>query len=323
MVWTLFTGSGASGQLKVGPLPAGGGAFVGIAQLVLSCFALSGLDSSAKWLLESGAFLLLVVWFRYVVHLVLGLVIVVPAKGKQVLRSVHPRYQILRGGFMLSATLAGFTTLSYLPQAQTTAIGFLAPLLVLAVAPWILKEPPKVSRWVAAITGFVGVLIVVRPGSGLSPIGTFFGLLTALLMAGQYTVNRLVYKDNAFTTLIWSGLVGSVTVSIILIPFLPSVPGLVSDLSVGQWLVLFSTGVWGALGHLLQIQAYRNASASLLLPFFYSEILSATLLGWMIWDDMPDLTSWVGILIIVGSGLAITLVEWQRGHVARHRRARA
>lgn len=309
--------------MKVGSPFSGGGAFVGIAQLVLSCFALSGLDSSAKWLLESGTLLLLVVWFRYVVHLLLGLAIVVPAKGRRVLRSVHPRYQVLRGGFMLSATLAGFMTLSYLPQAQTTAIGFLAPLLVLAVAPWILKEPPKASRWVAAITGFAGVLVVVRPGSGLSPIGTLFGLITACLMAGQYIVNRLVYKDNAFTTLIWSGLVGSVTISVILIPFLPSVPGLLLNLSAGQWLLLFSTGFWGALGHLLQIQAYRNAPASLLSPFFYSEILSATLLGWLIWGDMPDFASWLGIAVIVGSGLAITLVEWQRGHGAHHRRARA
>lgn len=309
--------------MKVGPLPASSGAFVGIAQLVLSCFALSGLDSSAKWLLESGTLLLLVVWFRYVVHLILGLAIVVPAKGRQVLRSVHPRYQVLRGAFMLSATMAGFTALSYLPQAQTTAIGFLAPLLVLAAAPWILNEPPRISRWLAALAGFVGVLIVVRPGSGLSPIGTLFGLLTACLMAGQYTVNRLVYKDNAFTTLVWSGLVGSVTVSIILIPLLPSVPDLVSKLSTAQWLLLLSTGFWGALGHLLQIQAYRNAPASLLSPFFYSEILSAAILGWLIWGDMPDLASWLGIAIIVGSGLTITLVEWRRGHGGRQRTAPA
>lgn len=297
--------------------------FVGIVQLVLSGFALSALDSSAKWLLESGAFLLLVVWFRYVVHLCLGLAVVVPAKGRRVLHSVHPRYQVLRGGFMLSATLAGFTTLSYLPQAQTTAIGFLAPLLVLAVAPWILKESPRVSRWAAALSGFVGVLIVVRPGAGLNLIGVSFGLLSAALMAGQYIVNRLVYKDDAFTTLIWSGLVGSVTVSLVLIPWLPSIPALVARLSAGQWLLLLLTGFWGGLGHVLQIQAYRNAPASLLSPFFYSEILSAALLGWLIWGDLPDLTSWLGIATIVGSGLAITLVEWRRGQGAHHRRARA
>ena len=309
--------------MKVGSVPAASGAFIGIAQLVLSCFALSGLDSSAKWLLESGTALLLVVWFRYVVHLCLGLAIVVPAKGVHILRSVHPRYQVLRGGFMLSSTLTGFTALSYLPQAQTTAIGFLAPLMVLAVAPWILKEPAKISRWVAAISGFVGVVIVVRPGSGLSPIGTMFGLITACLMAGQYIINRLVYKDNAFTTLVWSGLVGSVTMSIILVPLLPTVPGLLAGLSLGQWVVLLLTGFWGGLGHLLQIQAYRNAPASLLSPFFYSEIISAAVLGWLIWGDMPDLASWFGIAIIVGSGLAFTLSEWLQGQAVRHRRARA
>lgn len=322
-VWLPPIRPGARIQLKTRFRLSASGPLVGVAQLVLSCFALSALDSSAKWLLESGTFLLLVVWFRYVVHLCLGLAVVVPAKGLRVLRSAHPRYQILRGGFMLSGTLAGFTTLSYLPQAQTTAIGFLAPLLVLAVAPWILKEPPRISRWVAAITGFIGVLIVVRPGSGLNPVGTLFGLLMAGLMAGQYIVNRLVYRDNAFTTLIWSGLVGSVTVTLILFALLSSVGELVSGLSAGQWVVLLSTGFWGGLGHLLQIQAYRNAPASLLSPFFYSEIISAAFLGWMIWGDMPGLIGWLGIAIIVGSGLAFMLVERLRGDGARIRRARA
>lgn len=313
---------GVLDPLKAATPSPSSGSFVGIAQLVLSCFALSGLDSSAKWLLESGSLLLVVVWFRYVTHLLLSLAVVVPGKGIRVLRSVHPRYQVLRGCLMLAGTLAGFTTLSYLPQAQTTAIGFLAPLMVLAVAPWILKEPPKASRWFAAIAGFVGVLIVVRPGSGLNPVGVFFGLLGACLMAGQYIINRLVYRDNAFTTLIWSGLVGSIAVSVVLIPFLPSIPRALSGLSGGQWVVLLLTGFWGALGHLLQIQAYRNAAASVLSPFFYSEILSAALLGWLIWADLPDLWSWLGIVVIVISGLSITLIEWQRGRAATHGRAR-
>lgn len=289
-----------------------GGSVVGIAQLVLSTWSLSGLDSSAKWLLGAGAALLLVAWFRYVGHLLLALAVVVPAKGIQVLRSRHPRYQILRGVFMLSSTLSGFTALSYLPQAQATAIGFLAPLIVLAVAPWILKEPPSVAYWVAAVAGFVGVLIVVRPGSGLSVVGTLFGLLTACLMAGQYIVNRLINTDNSFTTLVWSGLVGSVVLSVAMVPAFPTVAEVAAKLSAGQWLILSLTGFWGALGHLLQIQAYHNAPASLLSPFFYMQIISATALGWLIWGDIPDFVSWLGIAIIAGSGLLITFYEWRR-----------
>src|SRR5690606_2238706 len=123
---------------------------VGIVLLILSAWTLSCLDASGKWVMAAGVPLLILCWVRYLVHLLLVLALVLPGRGVGILRSRHPREQLLRGGSMLVATLAFFTTLSYMPQAEATAINFLAPLIVLALAPWVLKEPPRASRWVAA-----------------------------------------------------------------------------------------------------------------------------------------------------------------------------
>lgn len=286
--------------------------FAGIAVLVLSTAALSSLDAAGKWVMSAGGLSLLVLcWFRYVIHLVLVLALVLPAKGPKVLRSVRPKAQMLRGGVMLLATLSFFTALKYLPQAEATAINFLAPLIMLAVAPWVLKEPAKLSRWVAAGVGFLGVLIIIRPDGGLHPVGTMFGLLTACLFATQFIATRRVAVDDSFTTLVWSGAVGSVCLTVALPFVLPDMLPVLARFNWQHWLALFATGVFGALGHLLQIQAYRFAPASMLAPFLYLQIISAASLGWLVWGQFPDPITWVGIAVICASGITIGFIEWR------------
>ncbi|MBB5215497.1 DMT family transporter [Parapusillimonas granuli] len=285
--------------------------FLGIGVLVLSSWALSGLDASGKWVMGAGVSLLMLCWVRYVVHLFLVLGLVLPARGAKVLRTKRPAAQITRGGVMLLATLSFFTTLRYLPQAEATAINFLAPLIMLAVAPWVLKEPARLSRWLAAGVGFLGVLIIIRPDAGLHPLGTVFGLLTACLFATQFIATRRLAAEDPFTTLVWSGAVGSVLLTIAL-PFVwPTIRPMLAALDAWQWLILLSTGFWGALGHLLQIQAYRYAPASMLAPFLYLQIVSAATLGWLIWGQFPDPLTWLGIAVICASGVTIALVEWR------------
>ena len=285
---------------------------VGIVVLVLSTWALSTLDASGKWVMNAGVSLLMLCWVRYVLHLVLVVALVVPKRGWAVLHSVRPKAQLARGVIMLLATMSFFTTLHYLPQAEATGINFLAPLIVLAAAPWVLKEPPRLSRWVAAGVGFLGVLVIIRPGTGLNPVGTLFGLLTACVFAAQFIATRRVAVDNPFTTLIWSGAVGSLALSATMPFVLPAAWPVLQALSPLQWLVLVSTGFWGALGHLLQIQAYRNAPASMLAPFLYLQIISAAGLGWLIWGEFPDPLTWLGIAVICASGITIGVVEWRR-----------
>ncbi|MDS1140123.1 DMT family transporter [Pusillimonas sp. SM2304] len=283
----------------------------GITVLVLSAWALSGLDASGKWVMGAGVSLLMLCWVRYVVHLLLVLGLVLPSRGLSVLRSVRPWAQVTRGAVMLLATLSFFTTLHYLPQAEATAINFLAPLLVLAVAPWVLKEPARLSRWIAAGVGFAGVLIIIRPDAGLHPVGTLFGLLTACLFACQFIATRRAAVDGPFTTLVWSGAVGSICLTVALPFYLPSALPFLATLSLPEWLVLVSTGFWGAAGHLLQIQAYRYAPASMLAPFVYLQIISAAALGWLIWGQFPDALTWLGIAVICASGITIGMVEWR------------
>ncbi|RSE77810.1 DMT family transporter, partial [Achromobacter denitrificans] len=293
--------------------PAARGPMVGVLLLVLSMWTLSCLDASGKWVMNEGVPLLVLSWFRYAVHLLLVLALVLPARGLRILRSNKPREQILRGGSMFLATLMFFTTLSYIPQAEATAINFLAPLLVLSVAPWVLKEPARLSRFIAAGVAFVGVLIVIRPGGGLHPLGTIFGLITACCFAVQFIATRRVAGDDPFTSLIWSGAVGTLFLTLALPFILPPALPVLRALSLTDWALLISTGITGGLGHLFQIAAYRRAPASTLAPFVYLQIISATSVGWLVWGHFPDALTWLGIAIICASGICIGVVEWRRG----------
>lgn len=284
----------------------------GVGLLYLSMWCLSTLDASGKWAMAHGAPLVLLSWLRYAVHVALVALLVVPVRGLSILRPQQPRDQMLRGLVMLLATLMFFTTLAYLPQAEATAIVFLAPLLVLAAAPWLLKEKPRLSRWIAAGVGFCGVLIVIRPGSGLHPVGVLCGLATACLFAGQFIATRRLARENPFTTLLWSGLVGTVGMTLALPFLLPAAMPAIRALGMAEWLVMISTGISGGIGHLLQIQAYRTAPASMLAPFVYLQITCAATLGWLIWDHFPGPLTWLGIAITSGSGVAIAVLEWRR-----------
>lgn len=296
----------------MGPLNAqtlGGALF-----LIAASWSLSGLDASGKYLMGDaiGLPLLALCLVRYLVHAFLSLALIVPAKGWRALRCKRPGAQIARGLSMLAATMAFFTTLHYLPQAQATAINFLSPLLVLAVAPWILSEPAYPSRWVACAFGLLGVTIMIRPAAGLDPIGTLFGLLTACLMAMQYITSRKVAIDDPYTSLIWSGCVGSVLLLLALPLYWSHIQPTLARLTAFEWWILLGTGFFGCLGHYLQIQAYWRAPASLLSPFLYFQIISAAGLGWLIWGDIPDALSWLGIAIICASGIWIGVIEWNR-----------
>jgi drug/metabolite transporter (DMT)-like permease len=283
----------------------------GIGLLIASMWVLPWLDASGKWLMAVGIPMLFLSWVRYAMHLVFVLTLIVPARGWGVLRSRHPYAQALRGISMMSATVMFFTTLSYLPQAEGTAINYLAPFFVLLVAPWVLREPAKLSRWLAASLSFVGVLIIIRPGSGLNPAGVGFGLLGALSFAGQYIFTRRVAGDDPYTSVIWSGAVGTAALTLALPISLPMARPVLDSFGPLQWAVLLSTGVTGGLGHLLQISAYRRAPASMLAPLSYFAVVSATVVGWIVTGHVPDAVTWLGIGVICASGLALGYLEWR------------
>ncbi len=285
---------------------------VGIGLLYLSAWFLSLLDASGKWIMALGVPLFIMLWIRFLVHFLIVAALMVPTRGWKAFKSQQPRMQALRGLVMFLGTITFFSCLHYLPQAEATSIAFMAPLIMLLMAPWILGEPMHKSRWVAALLGFVGVLIIIRPSSGLNMTGVAFGLVTAFLFAAMHTLTRKIASDHPYTSVLWSGAVGTTALTIIL-PFMweASQP-MLAELSPIQWIIMISLGFSGAMGHLLQISAYRNAPASMLAPFIYLQITAAATIGWLIWGHFPDGVTWIGISIICASGIGIGWVEWRR-----------
>lgn len=285
---------------------------LGIASLLLSLLLLTMLDGMGKWIMAAGVPLLVFCWFRYAIHLALLLCIILPSRGLSVFKSKMPKLQCLRAAAMLGSALSFFTSLSYLHQAEATALIFIAPLLMLSIAPWVLKEPIRKSRWIAAAVGLVGVLIVIRPSAGLPAMGVIMGLITACLFTAQHLLSRMLAHDSSFTTVLWSGAIGAGSLTLCLPFVLPQAMSILQSLTLLNWLILIMSGVAGGLGHLLQIQSYRYAPASLLAPFIYLQITFAATIGWLVWSHLPDEVTWIGIGIICASGIFNSLVEWRR-----------
>ena len=274
---------------------------------IAGLWTLSTLDASAKWLVLAGMPVLMVTLVRYVMHVALMTVFVLPAQGKSLLRTRSLSRQLVRGLLMVLSTLLFFSVLKRLPLAEATALNFMAPLFLMALAPWLLGESHRLHRWLGVLMGFIGVLIVVRPGSQLDAVGIALGLLTALTFAFFQIATRRVAHDHPLTTNFYGGLSGSVLL-IVALPWFWTMPAL----SPIQWLLLLSTGVTGFAGHLLQIIAYSKTQATLLAPFNYLQIIAAVTLGWLAFGQLPDMTTAVGIALICTGGLAVVLWETRR-----------
>jgi len=276
----------------------------GILLHIAGLWMLSTLDASGKLLVMAGIPVLMVSWVRYMVHTVIMTAVVLPQRGRAIFKTQSLSRQLVRGLLMIATTVLFFSVLGRLPLAEGTAINFLAPLLVMVMAPWLLHEPHRLHRWLGVLAGFAGMLIVVRPGAQLDPVGVALGLATALSFAFFQIATRRVAHDDPLTTNYYGGLIGTCGLTLAL-PWFWQVP----DLPLWQWLLLLSTGVTGFLGHWLQIAAFRRSPATLLAPFSYLQIASAATLGWLIFGQLPGLTSWIGIALICLAGLGVVVAE--------------
>ncbi len=279
----------------------------GVLLHIAGLWLLSSLDASGKLLVMGGVPVLMVAWFRYVGHVALMTAFVLPSRGRTIWRTHSLRLQLLRGALMITTTVLFFTVLGRVPLAEGTAMNFMAPLFLMALAPWLLREANQLHRWIGVMTGFVGMLIVVRPGSALDPVGVALGLLTALAFACFQVVTRRLASDDPLTTNYYGGVLGAVALTLALPWYWREMP-----LSGWQWLLLVSTGVTGFVGHWLQITAYSRAPATLLAPFSYLQILAATTLGWLVFDQLPGRITAIGIGLICLAGLGVALTEGWR-----------
>jgi drug/metabolite transporter (DMT)-like permease len=279
----------------------------GILLHVAGLWTLSTLDASAKWLVLAGMPVLMVTLVRYVTHVLLMTAVVLPSQGRAIFKTRSLPRQLVRGFLMVLSTVLFFSVLKRLPLAEATSLNFMAPLFLMAMAPWLLGEPHRLHRWLGVLLGFAGVLIVVRPGGQLDAVGVALGLLTAITFAFFQIATRRVAHDHPLTTNYYGGIFGSVAL-LLALPWFWQMP----ELSAPQWLLLISTGFTGFAGHLMQIMAYSKTQATLLAPFNYLQIVAAAALGWLAFGQLPDLTTALGIALICAGGLAVVLWETRR-----------
>ncbi len=276
----------------------------GILLHIAGLWLLSALDASGKWLVMAGVSVLMVAWVRYAVHTALMTAIVLPSRGKAIFKTHSLPRQLLRGLLMITTTVLFFSVLGRLPLAEGTAMNFMAPLFLMMLAPWLLHEPHRLHRWIGVVAGFAGMLLVVRPGTALDPVGLLLGLLTALVFACFQIATRRVANDDPLTTNYYGGLFGTIALTLAL-PWFWKTP----DLSPGEWLLLLSTGVSGFMGHWLQIAAYSKSPATLLAPFSYLQILAAATLGLLVFGQLPDRITALGIALICLAGIGVAVTE--------------
>lgn len=220
---------------------------------------------------------------------------------------------ILRGMIMGLAAMLFFTSVKYMPLADAISVFFVEPIIVMLMSVVFLGETVGWRRLVAAVVGFIGAVIVIRPSYELFGLVSLLPLCTAFLFSVYLILTRkLGGSDEPLVMQFFAGIGGVILCGGVMIfgtyagseDFGMSFPD-----NTQAWSLLLGIGLFGVASHLLIVMAFAKAPASILAPFQYIEIVSATILGYFIFGEFPDLVKWFGIFIIVGSGIYIFLRE--------------
>ena len=263
-------------------------------------FALS--DATAKHLMVVYTAPLLL-WARYAIQFSFLMTVVVPRRGRNVLATSRPWMLLLWGSLQLCGTLLGLCAFRILPLAETTALIFVTPMLVSLLAGPVLGEKIRLRNWLATILGFIGVLLIARPGGDVDGAGVIFALSAALCSSlYQVLTRKLSVSEPPMRQFFYLVLVGLILMSFFLPTFwTDKMP------SLTQGLLILVFGFCGGVGHLLLIRAYHESPASRLAPLLYIQMIWAMLLGWLIFDHFPDHLSILGMLVIGGAGTFLVL----------------
>ncbi|NNE89610.1 MAG: DMT family transporter [Silicimonas sp.] len=271
----------------------------GVALMALGFFCFSVSDTLTKLLATEGVHPLQIVWARQT-GLVLVVLLLAIRIGPAILRTQQPGLQILRGALAVLAPLCFAVAFAFVPLAEGIAVTFIAPLIVIALSALFLGENVTRWQWLATMIGLVGAIVIVRPGAGLFHPTIVLAFCAATLFATRQVIGRvLARRDNAETTMAFTALVGFSALSIAL-PFVWVAPS-----SPRVALIFAGMALSAAFGEICTIRAVEMASAAIVAPMQYTTILWATLFGWMIFAQLPDVWTWVGTAIIVASGIYI------------------
>jgi drug/metabolite transporter (DMT)-like permease len=273
----------------------------GIGLMVLAVSTFTCLDTTSKYLSQHYP-VPAIVWVRYVVHMVLMLAVLAPRMGMGLVRTANLRLQIIRGVVLTASSLVFLSALRLMPLAEAASIAFMTPIIIAVLAGPVLNEKVGGRTWLALAAGFAGVLLIVRPGGGLFTWAALLPLASAFMMAVyQMLTSKLAGRDAPLTTLFYPAVIGTVLVPIAF-PHQLALPA--GPLDAGLFVLI---GVLGGLGHFFLIRAHDYAPTSTLSPFMYVQLLTAVLLGWLVFGQLPDAVSAVGMATIAASGLLLIL----------------
>lgn len=266
---------------------------------------LAGMDATAKYL-ASGVPIIMVLWGRYFFHTLLTFsAYSIKTRSFKFMRARSPGLQFYRALSLFGATFFLYQALIHMPLGDASAIQFLAPVLVTALSGIFLGEKVGPRRWVGVVCGFVGVLLVARPGSGIFGWHALLPFATAILLAIYMMLTRTIRtRDDPAATTFYSTAVGAVILSILVIFDWQT-------LSHFEWLLMVIMGAAGAIGHFMLVKSFTLAEASMLAPFTYAQVVAAIIWGYLVFEDVPSFWTLGGAGIVVASGTYIWYREIQ------------
>ena len=260
------------------------------------------MDGFAKYL-SAELPVLQITWARYFFTVVFIFPLMLFFFKKYLVWTDKPKLQLIRGLILLTANISFFYSISVISLPKALTLAFVAPLVVTAFSPFFLGESVGYRRWAAVIIGFIGSLVVIRPGFLEINLASLAALGTGI-MYGFYLIitRKLSTSDNPLLTLLLTGVVGAI-IATTFMPFVWVSP------TFNQWSIMAAIGLFACIGHLFIILSLKYADASKLAPFSYFEIITNIIIGYYFFSDFPDNWTFLGLFIIVLSGIYISRRE--------------
>ncbi len=277
----------------------------GILLVLCAGLLLASHDGISKYLTQIYP-LIMVIWLRYFVQTVAMILLFFPKMRWTILRTRRPWLQLLRAISLLSISLLFIAGLRYIPLAEATAVMFLAPLIVTVLSALVLHEQVSKGQWLAVSIGFLGVLLIVRPGGELFTPAILLPVGGSICFAiYQLLTRRLASTDHAVTSNFLSGLFGTLVLTLLL-------PGEYSlEVASFDLMLMLLLGLLAMTAHMLLTMGLKYSSAATLAPFTYGQIIFAGIVGYFAFAQLPDALAILGVLIISCSGLAVAYLQHQ------------
>jgi drug/metabolite transporter (DMT)-like permease len=285
---------------------------LGIALRVAAMACMAAMFAGVKWTAGQGIPVLEIIFFRNAFAFIPIALYILPTTGLRVLRTRRPLGHLTRSTVGLTGMVCGFSAAALLPLTEATAISFAAPLFMTALSALVLKEKVGRHRWGAVAVGFVGVLIMVRPSpTEFANVGVLFGLAGALGAAGAMIAIREIGRTEPGPTIVFYFTLAGMLVGLASLPF-----GWVAPQPF-TLAVLVVMGLLGGVGQLLLTQALKVAPVAAVAPFDYTQLLWASIFGFLIWGELPRPVTVAGALVVASSGVYILYRETMRMRQAR------